>query len=102
MQSGKSGGKLSREMVRQIARLARIKLDAEEEELFSHQLSDILSYMEKLRKLDTGKVEPMAHVVPLQNVTREDGERPSLDRETVLGGAPRAERGCFRVPEIIE
>lgn len=102
MQSGRSSPKLSREMVRHIARLARIKLEPEEEELFSRQLDDILVYMEKLEKLDTTKVEPMFHVVPLQNVTQEDVTRPSLDREAVLKGAPRTARGCFRVPEIIE
>ena len=102
MESGKSSPKLSRETVRHIARLARVKLNAEEEELFCHQLNDILAYVEKLGKLDTKKVEPLSDAAARENVTQADVIQPSLPREEILRRAPRAARGCFQVPEIIE
>jgi aspartyl-tRNA(Asn)/glutamyl-tRNA(Gln) amidotransferase subunit C len=34
-------------------------------------------------------------------VLRDDVERPTLDRDEVMGGAPQAEDGRFRVPPIL-
>jgi aspartyl-tRNA(Asn)/glutamyl-tRNA(Gln) amidotransferase subunit C len=40
----------------------------------------------------------MTQPFPLVNVLRADVEQPCLDREEVLGAAPAAEQGRFRVP----
>jgi len=85
-----------------VARLARLALEPEERERLLQQLNDILNAFGRLRELDTEGVEPTSHVVPLQNVMREDRVRPSLPREEVLRNAPRAERGYFQVPRIVE
>jgi aspartyl-tRNA(Asn)/glutamyl-tRNA(Gln) amidotransferase subunit C len=39
--------------------------------------------------------------LPLQNVTRADEPRPSLDRDEVLAQAPAVEDRRFRVPHIL-
>ena len=94
--------RLTPEVGRRIARLARLEISASEEETFASQLDGILAYVHKLDELDTGGVEPMAHVVPMKNVLRPDEVRESLPREEVLGGAPDEAQGCFKVPKIIE
>lgn len=88
--------------VEDVARLARLGLDPDEKEKFSRQLNEILLYMEKLSQLDTGKVEPLAHLLPLKNVLREDEVRPGLKQEEVLKNAPAKKDGFFKVPPIIE
>jgi len=93
---------ITRKDVEHIARLARLKFSEAEQERFASQLAKIVEYVEKLNELDTEGVEPTAHVIPLKNVTRSDELRPSLDRETVLKLAPRAEEGFVKVPKIIE
>jgi len=52
--------------------------------------------------LDTAGVPPTAHPLPLTNVLRPDVVRPPLPRDEVLAGAPAAEEGRFRVPQILE
>lgn len=84
------------------AGLARLSLSAEELKAYAHTLSDILAYFDKLQELDTEAVGPTAHVLPIQNVFREDRLQPSLDRDALLLNAPDAEDGCFRVPKIVE
>ena len=42
-----------------------------------------------------------SHAVPLENVFRPDERRPSLTQEQALSGAPAAEDGRFRVPQIL-
>ena len=85
-----------------VAKLSRLKLDPAERERLSHQLKDILSYVEKLNELDTTGVDPTQHVLPIQNVTRPDVVRPSLDTAEILKHAPMARENFFIVPQIIE
>lgn len=93
---------LSKDAVRHVARLCRLKLSDEELEMFTRELSGILNYIEKLNNLDTGKVEPLTHVLPLSNVLREDEVKTSLSPEKALANAPEKLKGFFSVPKIIE
>ncbi len=88
--------------IEHIAHLARLSLSEKETELFGSQLDGILSYMEKLNELDTRDIEPTSHVIAIQNITRDDVPRPSLDREDALMNAPDKTDKFYRVPKIIE
>jgi aspartyl-tRNA(Asn)/glutamyl-tRNA(Gln) amidotransferase subunit C len=88
--------------IEHIAALARLNLSDAEKELFSRQISDIISYIEKLNELDTSSVEPTAHVLPIHNVFREDEVTPSLSREKALRNSPEKDDSFYIVPKIIE
>jgi aspartyl-tRNA(Asn)/glutamyl-tRNA(Gln) amidotransferase subunit C len=92
---------LTRDEVLHVANLARLSLVPEEIELFTRQLNDILAYVEKLQELDTAGVEPLAHVIPVFNVFREDAVSQGFDRDAALGNGPAREEGTFVVPRII-
>jgi aspartyl-tRNA(Asn)/glutamyl-tRNA(Gln) amidotransferase subunit C len=64
--------KLSKDEVQKIAQLARLELSEQEKDQFANQLSDVLSYFEKLKKVDTENVETTAQVTGLENVYRDD------------------------------
>ncbi len=88
--------------VEHVANLARLEFTEEEKETFTHQLNDILSYMEKLNELDTSNVEPLSHVIELQNVFREDVVKQSPEREAMLKNAPSKNEKFFKVPKVIK
>ena len=92
---------LTRDEVLHVANLARLSLVPAEIELFTRQLNDILAYVEKLQEVDTAGVEPLAHVIPMFNVLREDAVSEGLDRDIALSNAPAREEGAFVVPRII-
>ena len=94
--------KISLEQVDHVARLARLELSAADKERMRSELDGILSYIDKLRALDTRAVEPTSHAVPVTNVMRDDVEGPSLPQEDMLANAPDRHRDMFRVPKIIE
>ena len=75
---------------------------AQEEEILTGQLDKILQYMEKLNQLDTTGVEPLAHVVDIVNVFREDRVANQPSPDAMLANAPARERDFFKVPKIIE
>jgi len=93
---------LNRQDVQRIADLARLELSAEELDLFTRQLGDILTYVEQIRALDTTGVEPTSQVLN-RPVDRDDTPGPMLTRPQLLGNAPDAstEAGLFKVPRVI-
>jgi aspartyl-tRNA(Asn)/glutamyl-tRNA(Gln) amidotransferase subunit C len=63
---------ISKEDIKHIAELSRIKLTAAEEIKFGEQLGSILKYIEKLDEVETKKIEPTAQVSGLIDVLRSD------------------------------
>ncbi|MEW6544099.1 MAG: Asp-tRNA(Asn)/Glu-tRNA(Gln) amidotransferase subunit GatC [Nitrospirota bacterium] len=93
---------ISKQDVEHVAKLARLDITEAEKEAFSRQLSSILSYVEKLKAIDTEGTEPTATVLEQVNVFREDEVRPSPSVERALVNAPESFEGHFVVPKIIE
>ena len=87
--------------VEHIARLARLEFSAEEKQKFTHQLNQILAYVEKLNELDTTNVEPLSHVVDIRNRLREDVAEKGLSPEEALKNAPAKTDKFFKVPKVI-
>jgi len=89
---------IDRDQVLHVARLARLRLDEDEVETMSAELSSILGHVETMSELDIEGVEPTSRVVDAENVLRADEIAPSLDREAALANAPDPSSGSFRVP----
>ena len=87
--------------VEHIAELARLRFNEKELDNFTHQLNEILSYVEKLNELDTEDVEPLSHPVENNNVFRDDEVKPSVKREDALRNAPEKDDSFFKVPKVI-
>ncbi|MBS3885551.1 MAG: Asp-tRNA(Asn)/Glu-tRNA(Gln) amidotransferase subunit GatC [Dethiobacter sp.] len=94
--------KLTSKEVAHVASLARLEMAEDEMEKFAGQLNAILEFADKLNRLETKDILPTAHVLPLNNVFREDRVTPGLERKAALLNAPEAEEGMFRVPRVIE
>ena len=92
---------LTRDEVAHLARLARLAVTDAELDVFAGQLEVILGAVARVGEVAADDIPPTSHAVPLQNVFRPDELRPSLDRDKVLAGAPAAEDGRFRVPQIL-
>ncbi len=93
---------IDREQVLHIARLARVGLSNAEVARFQEQLSQILDYFQVLQELDTSEVPPTFHLLPLQNVTREDEPGTPLPASEVLANAPQREGDFFKVRAVFE
>lgn len=94
--------KISKQEVEHVAKLARLELSEQEKEKLTDQLSNILTYVEKLNELDTNGVESTSHVLDISNVMRDDVAAASLPQERALANAPEKAAGHYKVPKIIE
>ena len=63
---------ITKKEVQHIAKLARLGLTEKEIEKFQEELSSILGYIDKLKKIDVSKVNPTSHPLSVENITRKD------------------------------
>lgn len=94
--------KLTKEEVLHIAKLANLHLTEEEITKFQKQLSEVLSYIEILNKVNTDKTKPTSQVTGLTNITRDDEVKASLEVKTALSGSKEQHNNYFKVKAIFE
>jgi aspartyl-tRNA(Asn)/glutamyl-tRNA(Gln) amidotransferase subunit C len=87
--------------VREIARLARLRLTEDEVARMARELDAILTHIEELRQLDTGAIEPMTHAVPFDCPMRDDRVGEMLPVDEALRNAPRRDGSFFEVPRVV-
>ncbi len=66
--------KITGDTIEYIADLAKLNLTEEEKSKLILDMERNISYMDKLNELDTSKVKPTDHVIPISNVFREPEE----------------------------
>ena len=86
--------------VRRVSDLAFLQLTTEELAKYSTELSAILTYITKLKEVNTSSVPPTYQATALANVFREDTVTSSLPQEEALKNALRVERGYFVVERV--
>jgi aspartyl-tRNA(Asn)/glutamyl-tRNA(Gln) amidotransferase subunit C len=89
------------EIIRHIASLSRIHIDAESIPELAEQFGKIIAYFDKLNELETADIEPMTGAVEQSDVLRADSRQASLAREKGLSNAPEQEGGFFKVPKVL-
>ncbi len=94
--------KLTTDQVKKVAKLADLELTENEVAKLGDQLSDTLEFVEKLKEIDTEKVEPTHSVTGLVNIMRDDETEASLSQEEALQNATIKENGYFKVKAIFD
>ena len=90
------------EIVKQVALLARLKLEGDALAQTAAQLDEILTYVQRLQAVPTDGVPPTTHVLPLSNVLRKDEPHASLPQQAIAALAPAAQPPFVKVPKVIE
>lgn len=100
--------KLTKEEIRKIADLARLKVEEKELEYYTEELSAVLDYAEQLNELDTDAVEPMAQATNLYTVLRDDAqEAPDTESrarivEALMRAVPFKDKGFAKVKSVFK
>lgn len=94
--------KITREQVLKLALLSRLSLSEEEIQKYQDELSAILSYIERLDKVDVVGLNPTYQVTGLHNVMREDAVADQkATPEELLKLAPHTEGRYIKVKRMI-
>ena len=94
--------KISEDMVRHVARLARLHLSQEEQRRMVADLSRIVDFVNQLQELSTDSVPPTTHPIDLNKPLRPDTAQVGLSTEDVLRNAPEVIGTGFGVPKVVE
>ena len=90
------------QIVRKVARLARIRLDDDKVESMARELAAIFAWIDQLSEVDTSGVEPMTSVEAMAMKKRPDAVTDGDCVEDVLANAPAREGDFFVVPKVVE
>jgi aspartyl-tRNA(Asn)/glutamyl-tRNA(Gln) amidotransferase subunit C len=90
------------EEVRRLAKLARLRFSPDDETRLAGEMTRILDYIDQLKEVDVDGVEPLLHVLDLENVFRPDEATQRITREQALQNAPKSDGDYVRVPKVID
>jgi len=93
---------INKEEVKHIAKLARLGLTEKEIEQLQKELSSILDYFEKLKKVDISGIEPTTHSILVENVMRDDErQKTKVESRKLLDLAPETKESYLKVKSIL-
>lgn len=93
---------MDRETLRRLQRLNQLELTEDEKVTLLAYFEQQSAELEKLNGVDTSAVERMVHVMPLQNVLREDVVNKQFTRDQLQAAAPESMDGYWQVPRLVE
>ncbi len=88
--------------VNRIAKLAKLSLNAEEEQEMASHFARMLEYVSRLDELNLEKIRPLPSPHETVGRLREDEPGTSLERDKVLEEAPDSFHSYFRVPSPLK
>jgi aspartyl-tRNA(Asn)/glutamyl-tRNA(Gln) amidotransferase subunit C len=94
--------KIDRQQVMHVAQLARLSFSEEELNTFVAQLNTILDYFDTLKDVDTRDITPTSHPMTAETPFRDDEVAAFVDGDRLLENTPSHEKGCIKVPKVIE
>lgn len=91
---------ITQKEVRNIAILARLNITKKEEKTLMKDLSAILDYIEKLKKVDVSAVKETSHPLSLNNIFRKD--EPEKNTGNLLDLVPETKDNYIKVKSILK
>lgn len=93
---------ISQEEIKHLARLANLPLTDKQLEQLPKELSAVIEYISKIKRLNTSNMIETSQVTHLENVFREDEIEKDrmLTQEEALSNAPEEYQGYFKVKAI--
>lgn len=84
-----------------VAKLAKLKLTAAEQETFGRQLPSIVDYVAKLQEVDTSNVDAKAYLTEAANVFRADvPSTEQAERDAAVAAFPKSAGDALEVPGV--
>ncbi|WP_041598898.1 Asp-tRNA(Asn)/Glu-tRNA(Gln) amidotransferase subunit GatC [Hahella chejuensis] len=90
------------EQLETIAKLARLETPGDQVAKLTHDLGQILDFVEQMQKVDTSAIEPLSNPLEMTQRLRKDEVTESNQREKFQAIAPATENGLYLVPKVID
>ena len=94
--------KVDAQLVKQVAELAQLRIDASTEEEHIGSMTRLLDLLATLQQVDTDGIEPLFHPLDGVQTLREDLVTETSQRDEFQKQAPAVSGGLYLVPRVIE
>ena len=88
-------------LIDNLAKLSHLSFSEQEKKEIRADLQEMISFIEKLKEVNTDGVAPLLHMSSNVNMLREDVVQGSVSREEALKNAPETDGTFFKVPKVI-
>ena len=88
--------------IKHISKLSRISVDEEKSKKLVGDMNSIFDFIEKLKELDTGNVEPLTSVAETTLKLRTDVVKSKNIKDQILKNSPEKNEDFFVVPRVVE
>ena len=88
-------------LIDNLAKLSHLSFSDQEKKEIRADLQEMISFIEKLKEVNTDGVVPLLHMSNNVNMLREDVVQGSVSREEALKNAPETDGTFFKVPKVI-
>lgn len=92
---------VNKELLENVAKVARLKLSENEIEEFIPQVKEILDSFQILNEINTDNVKPSFQPVPIKNKLREDIPKDSLSVKEALKNTTQKQNNYFKGPKAV-
>ena len=89
-------------LIDNLAKLSHLSFSEQEKKEIKADLQEMISFIEKLKEVNTEGVEPLLHMSTNVNVLRDDIVQGSVSREEAVKNAPETDGTYFKVPKVIK
>jgi len=93
--------KADKQLVERLAKLSRLEFNDDEIEKMIDDFNNIVAFMDKLKEVDTDKVELQQELKSL-SLLRDDETPQNLSRHEVLKNAPDTDGVFFRISKVLD
>jgi len=93
---------ISSDTIREMAQLARLRVDDGEIDDLTRRFSAILDLFDALQAVDVTGVEPLSNPFDAAQPLRDDVVTGTDQREALQAMAPLVEEGLYLVPRVVE
>lgn len=94
--------KFNKESLLKLGKLAKLSIKDDKLESLSSDLSSIVTFIDRLQKIDTTNIDPTSNSLDQNLILREDISINENTADEVLENAPEKELNFYSVPKVIE
>lgn len=91
---------ISEQEIKDIAKLAYLKIEENEIERLRNDFSSILDYVNKLKEIDTSKISETSNLSKTENVDRDDIPK-RFDKNLLIEEMPKQKNGYLEVKKVL-
>ena len=89
-------------LIDNLAKLSHLSFSEQEKKEIRADLQEMISFIEKLKEVNTDGVAPLQHMSSNISILRDDVVQGSVSREEALKNAPETDGTFFKVPKVIK